>query len=138
TEQFGRTPPVASETVPRRLPVATWAQPGATQRAATRMTSDERSFIAPPEKDRAVRSHFGSIGQIIHVCDLRDQRGWERDARHRSVDFARRPREIVYRRELRGGRSSQLPDTDQMPENFDAFIFGYLDHRAAVVVTVSI
>src|SRR5690348_5677650 len=57
TEQFGRSPPVASETVPRRFPVATCDQPAAAQRTATRTRPDERSFITPPETERKIGSH---------------------------------------------------------------------------------
>src|SRR5258706_13437328 len=45
TEQFGRTPPVESETVPRRFPVATWAQQIAAVRAAMMTIVNRRGFI---------------------------------------------------------------------------------------------
>src|SRR6266404_2075691 len=44
TEQFGRTPPVESETVPRRFPVATWAEQIAPAKAAS-IAIVSRSFF---------------------------------------------------------------------------------------------
>src|SRR5450432_3836569 len=45
TEQPGRRPPVESETVPRRLPVATWAQPIAAASAAMKTIVHRRCVI---------------------------------------------------------------------------------------------
>src|ERR1700716_1552220 len=80
TEQFGRTPPVASETVPRMFPVATCAQQTATLRAVM-VTILNSCFISLTSHVESVFGLYNNAWQIVFSA----MRG---GARHEVVDWS--------------------------------------------------